>query len=102
MEGLSFVYRVRGFKGDDRLYLIRKGLVEGEIPHPRGKVKRARALRRVAELYSRPQVEMGSLSQEKASEILLVARWFRLREKEMARTLPPDRWMERYAPPGES
>jgi excinuclease ABC subunit C len=96
VEGLSFVYRVPGFKGDDRLYLIRKGLVEDEIPHPRGQVKRARAARKVEEVFSRPQVQLGALTQEKASEILLVARWFRLRETELGRTLSPEGWLQEY------
>jgi hypothetical protein len=95
------VYRVRGFKGDDRLYLIRKGMVEEEIPHPRGKEKRARAARKVEEVFSGPDIQLqpGSLTQEKAAEILLVARWFRLREREMARTLAPDRWLAEHALP---
>lgn len=99
VEGLSFVYRVRGFKGDDRLYLIRKGMVEGELPHPRGRVKRERAARKVKEVFSRPRRQIGSLTQEEASEILLVARWFRLREREMAKTRTPDSWLEEFAPP---
>lgn len=101
VEGLSFVYRVRGFKGDDRLYLIRKGMVEEEIPHPRGREKRARATRKVEKVYSGPQplLQPGSLTQEKASEILLVARWFRLRERELARTLSPERWLSEFGLP---
>jgi len=98
VEGLSFVYRVPGFKGDDRLYLIRKGLVKEEIPHPRGKEKRARAAQRVEDVFSGSQPQVGSLTQEKASEILLVARWFRLREKERGRTIPPHEWLGRYGP----
>lgn len=98
IEGLSFVYRIRGFNGDDRLYLIRKGMVEEEIPHPRGREKRARAARKVKRVFSGPQVRLrpGSLTQDKASEILLVARWFRLRQWEMARTLPPERWLAEF------
>jgi excinuclease ABC subunit C len=96
VEGLSFVYRVPGFKGDDRLYFIRKGLVEEEMPHPRGRAKRAQVARRVAEVFSRPEPQPESLTGEQASEILLVARWFRLREKELKRTLPPGKWIGEY------
>ena len=96
VAGLSFVYRVRGFKGDDRLYLIREGLVEEGFAHPRGRERRARATRKVEEVYSRPKVPPTALTQEKASEILLVARWFRLKERELGRTLPPDEWLEKY------
>ena len=41
---------------------------------------------------------MGALTQEAASEILLVARWFRLRGREMDRVLEPDEWLSAYAP----
>jgi hypothetical protein len=73
-------------------------LVEKEIPHPRGRVKRERAARRIREVFSQPVPEMEALTQEKASEILLVARWFRLREREMGRTLRPDEWLGKYWP----
>jgi excinuclease ABC subunit C len=96
VEGLSFVYKIPGFKGDDRFYVIRKGLVEEEIPRLRGRRNRERARRKVEEVYSRPPVQIGSLTQESASEILLVARWFRLREEELKRTLPPAEWMKKY------
>jgi len=98
VEGLSFVYRVPGFKGDDRLYLIRKGLVEEEIPNPRGKTGRRRAAETIETVYQAPLPKMVELTQEAASEILLVARWFRLREREMARALPPEEWLSTYAP----
>ena len=98
VEGLSFVYRVSGYKGDDRLYLIRKGLVKEEIPHPRGKAGRQRAARKVEDVFQGPPPAMGTLTQETASEILLVARWFRLRERELARVLKPEEWLRANAP----
>lgn len=98
VEGLSFVYRVSGYKGDDRLYLIRKGLVEEEIPTPRGKAGRRRAARKVEDVFQGPPPAVGALTQEAASEILLVARWFRLRERELARVLKPEEWLSAYAP----
>lgn len=98
VEGLSLVYRVPGFGGDDRLYLIRKGLVEEELPTPRGKAGRKKAARKIENVFQAPAPDMGALTQEAASEILLVARWFRLREKEMARALTPEDWLESHAP----
>ncbi len=96
VEGLSFVYRVKGFKGDDRLYFIRRGLVEGDIRVPRGRVERRRAVRRVEEVFSRPTHDPGAMTQEAASEILLVARWFRLRQKETRRAVRPGEWLASY------
>lgn len=96
VEGLSFVYRIPGFKGADRMYLIRKGLVEEEFSNPRGRRNRERASRKVEEVYARPPVQVGALTQEAAAEILLVARWFRLRQEELSRALPPEKWLEKY------
>jgi len=102
VEGLSLVYRVPGYKGNDRLYLIHKGLVEADIARPRGEGGRARAARKIEEVFSRPPVEVGVLTPERASEILLVARWFRLRERELSRALTPGEWLEAYAPTSSS
>jgi excinuclease ABC subunit C len=98
VEGLSFVYRVPGFKGNDRLYLIRKGLVEEEVSHPRGEAGRRKAAQKVQEVFGGPPKETGALTPEAASEILLVARWFRLRKREMKRTVKPQEWLEAYDP----
>ena len=80
------------------MYLIRKGLVEEEIIKPRGKVGRQRAARKVEKIFHPPPPEACALSQEAASEILLVARWFRLREQELTRALKPEEWLSAYAP----
>ena len=60
VEGLSFVYRVPGFRGDDRLYLIRKGLVEEELPTPRGKRGRDRAAKKIEGLFRSSPPRDGS------------------------------------------
>lgn len=98
VEGLSFVYRVPGFRGDDRLYLIRKGLVESEIPHPKTKADRRKAARRIEEVFGEPAPSAGTLSPVQAAETLLIARWFRLRGRERVRTLTPAEWLTAYAP----
>lgn len=96
VEGLSLVYRVPGFNGDTRLYLIRKGLVEEEIPDPRGKAGRRRAAEKIETVFQAPPPDIAALTQEAASEILLVARWFRLREREMARAMTPQDWLSAH------
>ncbi len=98
VEGLNFVYRVPGFRGDDRLYLIRKGLVAGELPNPNGRSSRRKAAEKIEGVFLNPPPEIGSLTPEAASEILLVARWFRLREREMSRVLSPEEWLSAHAP----
>ncbi len=99
VEGLSFVYRVPGFKGDDRLYLIRKGLVEEEIPQPEWESRATRAAKKIEDVFRPPRPKWAPSTQEAASEILLVARWFRLRDREMARVIQPEDWLSLSAPP---
>jgi excinuclease ABC subunit C len=100
VEGLSLVYQVPGFNGSDWLYLIRKGLVEEELPHPKGKSGRSAAARRVEAVFQGPPPTVGTLTPEAASEILLVARWFRLRERELGRASTPEEWLNTYRPTG--
>jgi excinuclease ABC subunit C len=98
VAGLSFVYRAPGFRGNDRMYIIREGVVEEEIPYPRGRAGRARAARKVEEVFRSSPREPRTLTPETASEILLVARWFRLRAGELSRTLHPEAWLNACDP----
>jgi excinuclease ABC subunit C len=98
VAGLSFVYRVPGFKGNERLYLIREGLVEEDIPRPRGEAGRRKAAQTIEEVFSRPRREMRELTPEAAAEILLVARWFRLKKGELKRTASPKEWLRAHQP----
>lgn len=94
VEDLSFVYRVPGFRGDDRLYLIRKGRIRKEMPYPKGRRARERAARVVEEIYSTVDTGPSGMAPDDAAEILLVARWFRIKPKERRRAMAPDRWLE--------
>jgi excinuclease ABC subunit C len=93
VEDLTFVYRVPGFAGDDRLYLIRHGRIRRELPLPKGRRARRAVAREVEAVYTETQRGPGGLAPEDAAEILLVARWFRMRPRERRRTLPPERWL---------
>ena len=94
VEDLSFIYRVPGFSGDDRVYLINKGRIRKALPHPKDKRARARVTRAVEEVYGDLDPGPMGLEPQDAAEILLVAQWFRLRPKERRRTMTPERWME--------
>jgi excinuclease ABC subunit C len=93
VESLSFVYEVPGFGGDDRLYLIRRGTIRDELPAPKTEHDRIRAGQRVREVFKDVSAGPAGLKADEAAEILLMARWFRLRSDERTRTLPPDRWL---------
>jgi len=98
VEDLTFVYRVPGHDGDDRVYLIRRGRIRRELPHPKGKRARRSVARAVEEVFAEVDRGPGGLEPQDAAEILLVARWFRLRPRERRHTLTPERWLAEKAP----
>jgi excinuclease ABC subunit C len=93
VEGLTFVYRVPGFRGDDRIYLIRRGRIRADLPHPRGRTAREETSERVADVYGQSEAGPDGLTAEEAAEVLLVARWFRTRPEERRRTFGPKEWL---------
>ena len=93
VESLTFLYRVPGFAGDSRLYLIRRGRIRREFPYPTTKNERREIDEAVESVYRAPEEGPASLEPHDAAEILLVARWFELRPKELNRTATPERWL---------
>lgn len=98
VEDLTFVYRVPGYRGDDRVYLIRKGRIVREMPHPKSRKSREKVAQAVEEVYAEADPGPRGMAPEDAAEILLVAQWFRLHPEERRRTLTPRRWMEEKMP----
>ena len=87
IENLRFLYRVPGFRGNDRLYLIHHGRIRGEFPAPRSTPERARireAVRAEHDRLVRPDLDLDSNT---AAEVLLVAQWFNRRPKERDRAV---------------
>ncbi len=93
VEDLSFIYRVPGFAGDDRIYLIRRGRIRKEMCHPKGRRGRQSVARAIESVYGETDRGAAGLKPQDAAEILLVARWFRLNPRERRRTLSPERWL---------
>jgi len=98
VEDLTFLYRVPGFAGDDRLYLIRRGRVRKEMAHPKSRRARERVARAIDEVYGAPEPGPSGLSAQDAAEILLVARWFRMKPGERERTVEPEAWLSARQP----
>jgi len=98
VEDLTFVYRVPGYAGDDRLYLIRRGRIRKEMAHPKGRRARKRVVRSIERVYGDVEPGPADLSPRDYAEILLVARWFRLKPKERKRTATPEEWLEERRP----
>ena len=97
VESLTFLYRITGFAGNDRLYLIRRGRIRREFAYPTSKRARARIAKAVEHVYRRTERGPAALKPREASEILLVARWFELRPKELERTATPEKWRSEEA-----
>jgi excinuclease ABC subunit C len=95
VDGLTFLYRVPGFRGADRLYLVRRGRVREELAYPKGSRTRARAAEHVREVFEGREPAPRGLDGNDAAEILFVANWFRTRPRELKRTRSPQEWLER-------
>jgi excinuclease ABC subunit C len=91
LDSLTFVYRVPGAAGDDRVYLVRRGTVRATVPSPRGAAERRRLQRLCDEHFGSPEPKGALVSRHQVDEILLLARWFRARPEELAHTTPPGR-----------
>jgi len=94
VETLTFLYRVPGFRGADRLYLIRRGRVRAALAYPKGTRARAAAGERVRKIFERREPTPHRLDGRDASEILFVANWFRTHPRELRRTHAPKDWLE--------
>ena len=93
VEELSFVYRVVGYDGEARRYLIRGGRVRGCLREEKGREGRDRLHRAVCEVFEGVEHGLQALKPEEAAEILLVARWFRLKPEEVENTMEPKSWL---------
>jgi excinuclease ABC subunit C len=98
VEDLTFLYRVPGFGGDDRVYLIRQGRIRKEMALPKGRGARAAVAAAIESVYGEADKGLAGFEPGDAAEILLVARWFKLRPKERRRTASPERWMKERGP----
>jgi excinuclease ABC subunit C len=89
VESLTFAYHVDGVGGDNRVYLIRRGVVRAEMPAPRSradeKTLRDAARRAVADT---PFTAARSIPQHEVDELLVIAAWFRAHPDELERARP--------------
>jgi excinuclease ABC subunit C len=85
IDSLSFVYEVAGTDGDDRVYVIRRGSIREEAAAPADAAGRAAFRARATRLLQRAET-YARVAPTQAAEILLLARWFRLRPHELQHT----------------
>ena len=87
VEQLSFVYTVRGYDGDDRVYVVKRGVVRAELPKPRSTWQREKLKRLARDIFgSAPEKPVLAVPTHEIDELLLLSSWFRKFPKEMNRT----------------
>jgi excinuclease ABC subunit C len=89
---LTFVYRDPGAFGDDRVYLVRQGVVRASFPHPTTPIEQEAFRTVVAAELERPLPPPGPLPLDAIDEILLLMAWFRAHPEALRRTTPLERW----------
>ena len=87
VEQLSFVYTVRGHEGDDRVYLVKRGVVRAELPKPKSTWQREKLKRLARDIFGNaPEKPALAVPTHEIDELLLLSSWFRKFPKEMYRT----------------
>jgi excinuclease ABC subunit C len=90
---LTFVYRDTGDFGDDRVYLMRQGVVRASFPYPATPIEHEAFRAVVAQEVQHPASAPGPLPLESIDEVLLVMSWFRAHPEALRRTTPYEQWM---------
>lgn len=93
IELLTFVYRDPGTFGDDRVYLIRHGLVRASYPYPATPIEREAFDAVIRDDQSKPIPASGLLDHATIDEMLLIMGWFRRHPESWRRTTPIERWL---------
>jgi excinuclease ABC subunit C len=86
VENLSFVYTVPGHEGEDKVYLIRRGVVRAEAAKPRSSKDRRTMKQLVEDIFSPDGSPTAQVPTHEIDELLLLSSWFRRFPKEMKRT----------------
>ena len=89
---LTFVYRDPGTYGDDRVYLIRQGVVRACFADPTTPIETEAFRAVVAAELEKPDPSPGPLPLESVDEILLLMAWFRAHPDALRRTSPLSEW----------
>lgn len=94
VESLTFAYIVPGFAGDDRFYLVRRGVVRADLPAPKSG-EDWDALRDECERVfgtsagsARNAAVVSTVPAHEVDELLLITSWFSVRPEEMQATVP--------------
>jgi excinuclease ABC subunit C len=86
VENLSFMYTVPGHEGEDKVYLIRRGVVRAEVMKPKSSKDRRTMKQLVEDIFSQRESPTAQVPTHEIDELLLLSSWFRRFPKEMKRT----------------
>jgi excinuclease ABC subunit C len=89
---LTFVYHDPGDFGDDRVYLVRQGVVRASFAYPSTPIEHEAFRAVVAEEAARPTPPVGPLPPDSIDEILLLMSWFRAHPEALRRTSSYSDW----------
>ncbi len=91
VESLSFAYIVPGHGGEDRFYLIRRGVVRGEFPAPKSPDEWGVLREACARTFdSGTSGGVATVPSHEVDELLLVTSWFSTRPEELQATVPAE------------
>jgi excinuclease ABC subunit C len=90
---LTFVYRDPGELGDDRVYLLKRGVVRASFPYPTTPIEHEAFRAVVAEEVRQSAPAGGPIPIDAVDEVLLMMAWFRAHPEALRRTTPYEQWM---------
>jgi excinuclease ABC subunit C len=91
VESLSFAYIVPGHDGEDRFYLIRRGVVRAEHPAPQTAADWETLRLTTERVFSTPsRGSSTTVPAHEVDELLLLTSWFTARPAELQSTVPCD------------
>jgi excinuclease ABC subunit C len=95
-QGLSFVYGVKDRSGgaDDRVYVVRHGVVRAEAPWPKTPIEHVAFAAEVERHPAPAEPAPAARSAPEMDQLLLVMSWFRRYPEEYEQTTPYRVWQE--------
>jgi excinuclease ABC subunit C len=90
---LTFVYRDPGDFGDERVYVLKRGVVRASYSYPATPIEHEAFRAVVAEESRQPARSAGPLPLDAVDEVLLMMSWFRTHPDALRRTTPYEQWM---------
>lgn len=89
VESLSFAYIVPGHDGEDRFYLVRRGVIRGEYPAPQSDSDWERMQSECARIYGTSRAHAPtSVPAHEVDELLLMTSWFSTNPEQLQSTVP--------------